>query len=758
MGRRTCFLIALWFGISMGYLCAQELIIEGKIRDANTHREIPGVNVFIEELQVGTVANVAGRFRLKVVRPEPDMLVTFQHIAYDTLQLPIETILSNNTIYLQERVIAVPLVEIESVDDQLEIYKDIPQTVSVIDARIFDLHGYIDAGDLLRKDHSIQVDEELSGKKTVSIRGGSPDEVIVLYNGIKMNSALDNIFDISLVDLTDVARFEVIKGSNTILYGPEAFSGVINIVPKAQQDYNVRFQQRVGSYDSGYWGLNFYQRFNKLNAAYSVKKGGSRRQYADEPEGRRLLENLSEHHTASIAYNFSETVTGAPKTFLSVMYVRSDLDYENERESETLSNFNQMVTTRFNGDIGNFRNLSVSAAYQWLDETQFLRFFDLPSDSGFLEREIDNRSIHFNADKTWRFKNFDWLIGYQFKNSRLDFLDNRILFSQEPLGIESALLERQNHGISSIGKFHFPTGRDFFRTLNLDISLRYDEVQDRQIVENSPGQEPTKLVTTAQENLLNHTWREGMVKFSTHVSGNNGRYAFNGFVNVGANVKFPSLLQQISTRELLSTDASLPALRPERNRSMEVGIDVSREVRREGGIYGWRLTANVFRNVYSNKFRSYFLPGTPIAVYDNVKTANLTGFETKQSLFLFKKKMTMEFGASRYFFSDQATFPFKHDRKYTFDIMLDQAGYSIQFHAFKEGEQVAQIRNINGGFSEVFIPSYTNIDVHFSKAFELKRVKLILNLSARNLLDDQFQLEGLALRDRRFYLTLGVQY
>jgi len=37
-------------------------------------------------------------------------------------------------------------------------------------------------------------------------------------------------------------------------------------------------------------------------------------------------------------------------------------------------------------------------------------------------------------------------------------------------------------------------------------------------------------------------------------------------------------------------------------------------------------------------------------------------------------------------------------------------------------------------------------------------VKLILNISLRNLLDDDFKLEGLTLRDRRYYLTLGVQY
>ncbi len=165
------------------------------------------------------------------------MTVTFQHIGYDTLSLTLEKVLSTKTIEMQERVILIPMVEVESMEEQFEIEKDLPQTISILDAQTYDLHGYIDAGDLLRTDHSIQVDEELSGKKSVSIRGGNSDEVIVLYNGIKMNNTLDNVFDISLIDLTDLERLEVIKGSNTALYGPEAFTGVINVIPRSQQDY-----------------------------------------------------------------------------------------------------------------------------------------------------------------------------------------------------------------------------------------------------------------------------------------------------------------------------------------------------------------------------------------------------------------------------------------------------------------------------------------------------------------------------------------
>ena len=730
--------------------------MEGKVRDANTHRDISSVNIFIEELNIGTVSNAAGRFKLKVVRPEPDMIVTFQHIAYDTLQLVLEEVLSQKTIHLQERVILASIVEVESIEEQFEIEKDLPQTISILNSRSFDLHGYSDAGDLLRTDHSIQVDEELSGKKTVSIRGGNPDEVIVLYNGIRMNNTLDNVFDISLIDLNDLERLEVIKGSNTALYGPEAFSGVINVIPRAQQDYNIHFRQRFGSFDTGDWGLNLYKNIGNLHGSASAKQGSSKRQYADAPEGQRLLKNDSQHYSASLAYNFSETAAGYPTSSLGLMYFRSDLDYENERNSETLNNFNQMISARYTGNIGDLRDISLSGAFQWLDENQFLRFFDLPSDSGFLARGIENRAAHFNADKSFYFKNLKLLLGYQHKNAKLDLRDDRILFIEQPASFAAAELKRINHGFISIAKLKGPTQSDFLKRFNFDFSFRYDVVKDKQF--NSNFHDGGTSVRGISDIISETTWKESMFKLSTSVAGNNGKTAFNAFFNVGNNVKFPTLLQQISTRELLSVESDGDIeLAPEKNRSVELGIDISREVR-DSNIYGWQITTNVFRNDYKNKFRSCFLPGPPIAVYDNVPDASITGLETKQRLFLFRKKVTFEFGASRYFFSDAATFPFKHDRKFTFNLRINEGGYAFQLFAFKEGEQVAQIRNLNGGFSQVRIPSFANMDIHFSKSFSINKTKLFLNASLRNIADDDFQLEGLVLRDRRYYITLGIQY
>ncbi|MDZ7343161.1 MAG: TonB-dependent receptor, partial [candidate division KSB1 bacterium] len=389
---------------------AQQAVLSGIVRDINTYREIRGVNIYIKNTNLGTSSDYTGKYTLIVPGANPAMIVVFRHIGYEPRELSIDSVRAMQYVELQPRIIPLPGVVVEEKSIQrLEIAKDLPQTVSVIDAKSFEIRGYVDAGDLLKTDHSVQVEEELSGKKTAAIRGGNPDEVVVLYNGIKMNSNYDNIFDLSLIDLEDIERFEIIKGSNTALYGPEAFSGVINVVPKIQQDYNIRFQQRVGTYRSGNWGLHLYEKLNRLHGSYSFKQGKTKRNFVDQPQGADGLVNSSLHHTASLNYAFSEHADGSPANALGGMYMYTSLDYENHRDVERLSNLNHLLSFKYTGDLGWLKRFDLSTSARQLKEEQFLA-----AGTGAFHRRIDDRALHFNAEKSFTFGLLDLLFGYQF--------------------------------------------------------------------------------------------------------------------------------------------------------------------------------------------------------------------------------------------------------------------------------------------------------------------------------------------------------
>jgi outer membrane cobalamin receptor len=744
------FLLSSIFLIFLNTSFAQLNEIEGRILDVNTLRPIVGVNIYIEGSKIGTYSDVSGKFNLSLTNLNKTAVIIFQHIGYDTIHKSISKIISEYEVLMQSRLIQMNAIEVEAVADVMHIKKDLPQPISVIESKQFDIKGYVDAGDLLRTDYSVQVDEELSGKKTISMRGGNPDEVIILYNGIKMNNTYDNVFDLSLIDLSDIERFEIIKGSNTSLYGPEAFSGVVNIVPKYKQDYTIRFQQRFGTYASGNWGLHLYQKFKRLYGNFSYKQGGSTRSIASENKNDSSLQNKSENFTGNITYHFSETDENNPITSLNLMYVRTQLDYLNDSVNESLLNFNQLVSSRFYNET---YDLSISSAFQWLDEIQ-----DLLSNSYSLEREIDNRSFYVNVEKSLNVKLFEILFSYQFKNSELKYNEDRSDLNEIPFGIEKAKFNRFHHGVATVIKFKAPSQSKNIHFIDFDLSFRYDNIIDKQT--DSQLRDSTLAVEEYSFNTFdNNKWNKYTTKFSTHLGGGNETFAFNAYMNIGTNIKFPSLYQQISVPQAIdSLSYNSPNLKPEKNYSLELGLVLLREIRENEGIFGWQINANYFKNSYDNKFRSYLIPGFPVTFYDNVKVASISGVELKPVIYLLNKKITAELGISKFFISEKAAFPFKYDFKRTINVQLDHEGYSFQIFWFSESEQLGWIRNSESRLSEITLPEYSNLDLHFNKFFEFYGFKAFFNFSARNILDDDFKLNGISIRDRRYYVTFGLQY
>ncbi|MEJ2543509.1 MAG: TonB-dependent receptor, partial [Calditrichaceae bacterium] len=346
------------------------------------------------------------------------------------------------------------------------------------------------------------------------------------------------------------------------------------------------------------------------------------------------------------------------------------------------------------------------------------------------------------------------------EKGELNFHDYRDLSSELNFGIESGLFSQYKHGLASILKFHVPTKSNFLKLADLDLSYRYDNIDnDQKNIELGPGIRP-EYINFNPKDAGKHNWSESTLKFSSQLLAENRYLRINSYLNFGSNVKFPTLFQQISSPASMDfyTRAHEPNLKPEKNRSLEIGASVVQELNEYGSINGWQFNFNYFKNYYENKFRIYYSPGIPVAFYDNVKNADISGIESNIQLFMVKRKITFDMGVSKYFISEMAAFPFKSDIKYVTNLLIDHAGYSFRAHGFYESDQKAWIRNYQNELWEVTLPGYSNLDLHLNKTVELRRLKLFLNVSARNIFNSDTMLEGIAIRDRRYYLTFGIQY
>ncbi len=89
--------------------------------------------------------------------------------------------------------------------------------------------------DLLGSLPGIHIDRSSrsGGVGSVYMRGGDPNFVVTLINGIKLNDPTNDrggSFDYASIDPFSLQGVEIVKGAQSALYGSEALSGVINLV------------------------------------------------------------------------------------------------------------------------------------------------------------------------------------------------------------------------------------------------------------------------------------------------------------------------------------------------------------------------------------------------------------------------------------------------------------------------------------------------------------------------------------------------
>jgi outer membrane cobalamin receptor len=124
-----------------------------------------------------------------------------------------------------------------------------PATMTTIDADRIRLSGATTVVEALQWVPGVQVLRNAPGNWVVSLRGVgglAGNDLVVLIDGMQMNSPLDGSvqWDLLPVSIADIERIEVVRGPVSPIYGPNAYTGVVNIVTRttgfASSSVNIR--------------------------------------------------------------------------------------------------------------------------------------------------------------------------------------------------------------------------------------------------------------------------------------------------------------------------------------------------------------------------------------------------------------------------------------------------------------------------------------------------------------------------------------
>jgi vitamin B12 transporter len=84
----------------------------------------------------------------------------------------------------------------------------------------------------------------------ISIRGGSFDQTAILLNGINITDPQTGHHNLNIpLSFSQIERIEILEGPAARIYGPNAFSGAINIITKAKEKNSLHASYTYGSHN-----------------------------------------------------------------------------------------------------------------------------------------------------------------------------------------------------------------------------------------------------------------------------------------------------------------------------------------------------------------------------------------------------------------------------------------------------------------------------------------------------------------------------
>jgi Fe(3+) dicitrate transport protein len=231
--------------------------IQGTVLDPNG-RAVPGATVALVELKRATVSDAIGNYRFANV-PSGSYTITIIAAGFDSFKSRSISVNAGQVVTADVSFIEVrrSMNQVDVVGTDRDAIAEIPGSVAVVSANELRFSHPIDANEVLRRVTGVHVRED-SGpvglRLNIGIRGLNPDrsrQILVLEDGIPLSLAPYGEPELYYSPPIDrMQRVEILKGSGSILYGPQTIGGVVNFVtPDPPQKSGGSFQLIGGQRD-----------------------------------------------------------------------------------------------------------------------------------------------------------------------------------------------------------------------------------------------------------------------------------------------------------------------------------------------------------------------------------------------------------------------------------------------------------------------------------------------------------------------------
>ncbi len=223
--------ILFFLFISFNIITAQKFTLKGIVFDSHG-KSIPLANVMLKELKLLNITDKRGEFEIKNI-PAGEYTLIVSRLGFKTFEKRIEIRKSGKPLLI--RLSASPVLLGQAIVTGLRvegIEKNIAFPIESVNEKELEVQVPNSVADVLETKPGVNVARDGVWGTMLNVRGLSKQNLVYLVDGARIETSTNIAGGLSLFDLNDVEKIEVVKGGISSLYGTGATGGIVNIVTR----------------------------------------------------------------------------------------------------------------------------------------------------------------------------------------------------------------------------------------------------------------------------------------------------------------------------------------------------------------------------------------------------------------------------------------------------------------------------------------------------------------------------------------------
>lgn len=215
--------------------------IYGSVYCTESKQPLVAVNVFLKDTHIGTSTDENGYYLIDNI-PSGQYEIIADIIGYYKNHTKIIEINGNDRInldfHLYPEVISYEKDITVTATRGHSLITEVPSSVNVIDHEELELKNPQNLAEALQNIPGVTIKDYggLGNTKSISLRGSSDSQVLVLLDGQRLNNPQSGSIDLNQISLEGIEKIEIVRGGNSALYGSDAIGGVINLISKKSKN------------------------------------------------------------------------------------------------------------------------------------------------------------------------------------------------------------------------------------------------------------------------------------------------------------------------------------------------------------------------------------------------------------------------------------------------------------------------------------------------------------------------------------------